>query len=228
MAASRLQDSFSLELRTTAPAATEEQAVREFVAWARRIPVTAGPPSPEASKRSSDCCALPPASQPVLRRRRHLTRSRSCCTLRPRGSRSHAMPPRSTSPRCFASGRASCVRGCARRRTAPSAIARGGPGSLDPDADCLALASLQVPIVRDPVTGAVRVSDQAAVHVDDSARATLLDVRLLAGVAAHAGAAVNACRGGPRGRRRKHRRRHRRTDREGTLQDRVSAHVSRL
>ena len=39
MAPSRLKESFSLELRLDAPDQLEERAVREFVAWARRIPL---------------------------------------------------------------------------------------------------------------------------------------------------------------------------------------------
>jgi hypothetical protein len=41
------------------------------------------------------------------------------------------------------------------------------------------LAELEVPIVHDAVTGAVRVSDQAQVTVQEPSRPTLLHVRLL-------------------------------------------------
>ncbi len=180
MAASRLQDSFSLELRTTAPAATEEQAVREFVAWARRIPVTAGPPSSGGIE----------AFVGLLRAAAGLTNgSPPSSPPDPLTFLLHPPPPGLAIPRdapsqCIAALLRFWVSELRPRLRSPADGAEcgcaGGPGSLDPDADCLALASLQVPIVHDPVTGAARVSDQAAVHVDDSARATLLDVRLLA------------------------------------------------
>ncbi len=45
-APSRLKDDFRLELRTAAPQQPEEDAIRDFVAWLRLIPVVDGPGSP--------------------------------------------------------------------------------------------------------------------------------------------------------------------------------------
>jgi hypothetical protein len=184
MAASRLQDSFSLQLRTAAPAQIEEQTVREFVAWARRIPLSGGSGAGgidgfmaslraaaglTGSSRSSP--PSPPSSPPD-----------------PLAFLSHPPPPGLVIPR---DGAPSYLAALARfwtselrpRLRSPAGGAEcdcaGGPGSLDPDADCVTLAQLAVPIVRDALSGAVRVSDQAPVHVDESARATLLDARFL-------------------------------------------------
>src|SRR5262249_24217292 len=55
----------------------------------------------------------------------------------------------------------------------------GGSGPLDPDADCVLIAELDVPIDVDGITGALTVASAPAVAVDDSRRPTLLDVRFL-------------------------------------------------
>jgi hypothetical protein len=188
MAPSRLQESFALDLRTTPPAQLEESAVRDFVAWLRRIPFVDGPAGDPAGALASfsstlsaaaGLAASPPSSPPG--RLDFLLAPPPAALVIPSTQASAYLDalmqfwvtelrPRLRSP---ASG-AECD--CA-----------GGSGALDPDAGCVLLAELEVPLVQDAVTTALRVSDEAAVAVDQTARPTLLHARLLQELLLNAG-----------------------------------------
>jgi hypothetical protein len=176
MAPSRLKEGFSLELRLTPPPQLEEDAVRDFVHFVRSIPIVPGAGGDvekfietlrsaiglELSPPSSPPGMLdfllgsPPAGLEIPRER--LAEYVAALVrfwveeLRPR--------VRSAIPG------AEC--GCG-----------GTVGELDPDADCLTLATLEVPIVVDAVTGALLVADAPDVGVDDTTRPTLVHVRML-------------------------------------------------
>ena len=176
MAPSRLKESFDLELRLTPPSQLEEDAVREFVAWARRIPVVDSPAggidtfleslrelvgfedSPPSSPPEvlSDLLASPP---PGLEIPSDDATAYFASLLR---FWVEELRPRLRSP--LPGGECGCS---------------GGPGPLDPDADCILIAELDVPIAVDGMTGEMVVADTPAVTIDDSKRPTLLDLRLL-------------------------------------------------
>jgi hypothetical protein len=176
MAPSRLKESFSLELRLGRPAQLEEEAVREFVAWARRIPLVDSPGAGVDAFLGSLRAAVgltgsPPSSPPSMLD--DLLGSPPAGLEIPSGSAAtyvaalmrfwvEELRPRLRS----ALPGAEC--GCG-----------GSVGELDPDADCVLLAELDVPIVVDELTGTLLVADTPAVTVDDSARPTLLHLRLL-------------------------------------------------
>jgi hypothetical protein len=177
MAASRLAESFELELRLASPAQLEEDGVRDFGAWVRSLPVTNGPGSGidaflAALRGAADLEGSPPESPPALIE--FLLASPPAGLEIPRADASayydalfrfwvEELRPRLRS----AAGGAEC--GCG----------GGGVGELDPDADCVTLAELEVPIDIDGVSGELLVADTPAVTVDDTRRPTLLHVRML-------------------------------------------------
>ena len=63
MAPSRVADDYKLELRTEAPRQTEEDAVRDFVAWLKQIPIADGSP-PQPCDEKAWIEALRAAAQP--------------------------------------------------------------------------------------------------------------------------------------------------------------------
>ena len=66
MAPSRLQDDFSLELRVAPPPQCEEDAVRDFVAWLRAVPIASPGSSLAAFEAEIRAAALPaPGSPPI-------------------------------------------------------------------------------------------------------------------------------------------------------------------
>ncbi|HTZ07228.1 MAG TPA: hypothetical protein VMB53_15950 [Gaiellaceae bacterium] len=179
-APSRLKEGFTLELRTTPPAQLEEDAIREFVAWAKRIPLVDAPGAGvdtflEALRAAVGLEDSPPASPPtspptILA---DLLGSPPPGLEIPSGDAAEyraallrfwveELRPRLRSP---LSG-AEC--GCG-----------GGPGPLDPDADCLLLAQVDVPVEFDAISGDYVVADTPAVTTDDAQRPTLLHLRFL-------------------------------------------------
>lgn len=175
MKPSRTKDCFELELRLQAPEQLEEHAVRDFVAWARQIPIVDTPPGnaddlvaaledlaeSETSPPSSPedpfafLVAPPPPWLEIPRAAagEYLTALLAYWTTTLRQRVRAAQPG------------AEC--GCA-----------GGPAELDPDADCLLLAMLRVPLAVD-LSGETIAADTPAIDIDLSGRATLLHVRML-------------------------------------------------
>jgi hypothetical protein len=175
MKPSRLKDCFELELRLEPPSQLEEHAVRDFIAWARQIPVVDAPPGSvddftaaleelaesETSPPSSPedpfafLVAPPPSSLEIPRvaAGEYLTALLGFWTTTLRQRVRAAQPG------------AEC--GCT-----------GGPGELDPEADCLAIAALRVPLAVD-LSGETIVADTPPIDVDVTQRATLLHLRML-------------------------------------------------
>jgi len=175
---SRVKDSFDVQLRTASPPQIEDDAIRDFVAWVRRIPVADTAPGDvgafiEQIRQMMDLEASSPPSPPGLL------------------SFLYASPPASISiPRAAAARYLaalfafwvsdlrpqlrSALPGC-------ECDCAGGPGLLDEDADCLRLAELTVALVTDAPTGNLLVADNAPVVVtdDDTVRPTLLHLKLL-------------------------------------------------
>lgn len=176
MAPSRLKESFGLDLRFAPVGQREEDAVRDFVAWARALPVTSAPgPGVDAFLESLRAGAglesSPPASPPELLG--FLLGSPPTGLAIPRddaGAYYEALVRfwvEELRPRLRSAVGAEC--GCG----------AGGVGELDPDADCITLAELEVPIDIDGVSGGIVVGDTPAVSIDDRTRPTLLHLRLL-------------------------------------------------
>jgi hypothetical protein len=176
MAPSRLKESFDLELRLTPPSQLEENAVREFVAWARRIPVVDSPAGGidtflESLRQAVGFEDSPPSSPPEM--------LSDLLSSPPPGLEI----PSDDATAYFASLLRFWVEELRPRLRSPlpggECGCSGGPGPLDPDADCVLIAELDVPIAVDGMTGDMVVGDTPAVTIDDSKRATLLDLRLL-------------------------------------------------
>ena len=176
MAPSRLTESFSLELRLAPVAQLEEDAVRDFVAWVRALPVVDGPGPGidvflESLRTAADLEGSPPASPPGLID--FLLGSPPDGVAIPRDDSAEYIRAlfrfwvEELRPLLRSAAGAQC--GCG----------AGGAGELDADADCITLAELEVPITEDGVSGAFVVADTPDVIVDDSTRPTLLHLRLL-------------------------------------------------
>ena len=175
MAPSRLLQSFELQLRLEPPAQLEEQGVREFVAWARRIPLVDAPGVGvdaflDALRTAVGEYASPPASPPVVL-----------------GDLLASPPssleiPSSDATAYFAALFRFWVEELRPRLRSPLAGAEcgcaGGSGPLDPDADCVLVAELDVPLGVG-LDGSLVVADMPSVVVDDSTRPTLLHLRFL-------------------------------------------------
>jgi hypothetical protein len=174
--ASRLAESFELELRLAPTAQLEEEAVRDFVAWVRSLPITSAPgPGIEAFletlRAAADLEGSPPASPPRLL---------DFLLGSPPGGL--AIPADDAEAYYAALLRFWVEELRPRLRSATGAecgCGGGGIGELDKDADCITLAELEVPIVVDGISGAMLVADTPDVTVDDTARPTLLHLRLL-------------------------------------------------
>jgi hypothetical protein len=172
MAPSRLQDCFELELRPVPPPQAEEDAVRRFVAWARQIPVVdTGAPALDAFATQLSAAAGAAASPPD---------PLAFLSGAPPAGLSIARADAGNYARALLAFWVTELRAALRSAgSAGEADSAGGSGSLDADADCLALARLEVPLAIDAVSGTVRVADATTVTVDTSSRASLVDVRLL-------------------------------------------------
>jgi hypothetical protein len=176
MQPSRLMDSFALDLRLRPPPQLEEDAVRDFVAWLRRIPLVDGPLGDveaflEEIRQAAALEGSPPVSPPGLLD--FLLGS----------------PPAPLAiPRAYV---AEYLEGLFRlwveelrprlRSAIPSAECGcgGTVEDLDPDSDCVLLAGLEVPLALDAPSGNWVVADTPPVFVDRSRRPTLLHLRLL-------------------------------------------------
>jgi hypothetical protein len=176
MAPSRLQEGFTLDLRLAPTAQTEEDSVRDFVRFARAIPLVAGPgPGVDAfleSLRSAAGLELsPPSSPPGLVG--FLLGSPPAGVEIPRDDAAEYV---AALFRFWAEE----LRPALRSTTPGAECGCGGTmGELDADADCITLATLDVPLAIDELTGTLLVADTPAVGVDDTTRPTLLHLRLL-------------------------------------------------
>ena len=173
MKPSRTQDCFALELRFEAPPQVEDDAVRDYVAWMREIPVIDGPLGDIAAF----VAALEQATAEVV-------------TSPPTPLAFLAFPP----PATLAIPRAAygmyvetlfafwVTRLRARARSGPNAAecgCCGGPGELDPGAECLRIATVSFPIAPDLGSGDLLVADATKIVIDESMRPHLLHLRLL-------------------------------------------------
>lgn len=176
MAPSRLKEGFSLELRLTPPPQLEEDALRDFVRFVRSIPVVPGAADDieafiETVRLAIGLELSPPASPPGMLD--FLLGSPPSGLEIPRERLADYVAAlfhfwidelrpvvRSAMPG------AEC--GCG-----------GTVGELDADTDCLTLATLDVPIVSDAVTGTLLVADAPDVGVDDTTRPMLVHLRML-------------------------------------------------
>lgn len=175
MKPSRVQDCFGLELRTEPPRAPEEHAIRDFVAWAAQIPVVDGPPG--------DVGAFGAALEALV----EAETSPPSSPEDPFAFLLAAPPPELEIPREDAGAYLDALlrfwttslrqRVRAAQPGAECGCA-GGPGELDPDADCLAIATLRVPLALD-LGGAVVAADTPPIEVDLTQRAMLVHLRLL-------------------------------------------------
>lgn len=181
MAPSRLQESFKLELRLAPPAQVEEDGVRDFVAWLRRIPIVDGSGTDLgvmlATLRSLvGVDSSPPASSPPGSALDLLIGSPPVAIEIPRSQQSTYIGALMTfwveelRPLLLGSGSGN---GCGCGSTG------GTAGAIDPDANCVLLAELDVPLAHDPVSGALVVGDVPPVSIDESRRPMLLHQRLL-------------------------------------------------
>src|SRR5438067_1825798 len=151
MAPSRLQDSFSLDLRSAPPVALGDQVIRELVAWVRQIPVLDGPdPGLDAFldrvREAAGLAASPPGELDFLR-----TPPPPGISI-PRGSERQYLD---AFLRLWATELRPALGSSARGGEADPG---GGSGPLDADADSLVLAELTVPVVHDAVSGAIRLA----------------------------------------------------------------------
>jgi hypothetical protein len=174
--ASRLTESFELELRLTPTAQLEEDAVRDFVAWVRSLPVTSAPGPGidvflDTLRGAADLEGSPPASPPALLDFLLGSPPTGLAIPADDADAYYAALLRfwveELRPRLRSAAGAEC--GCG----------GGGVGELDEDADCITLAELEVPIALDGVSGALFVADTPDVSVDDTVRPTLLHLRML-------------------------------------------------
>lgn len=174
--ASRLAESFELELRLAPTPQLEEDAVRDFVAWVRSLPVTSAPGPGidvflETLRAAVALEGSPPASPPALLEFLLGSPPAGLSIPADEADAYYAAVLRfwveELRPRLRSAAGAEC--GCG----------GGGVGELDKDADCITLAELEVPIAVDAISGALLVADAPDVTVDDTARPTLLHLRLL-------------------------------------------------
>jgi hypothetical protein len=175
-AASRLAESFELELRLAPAAQLEEDAVRDFVAWIRSLPVTSEPGLGidvflDTLREAAALEGSPPSSPPALLDFLLGSPPDSLAIPADEADAYYAALLRfwveELRPRLRSATGAEC--GCG----------GGGVGELDKDADCITLAELEVPIAVDGISGAMLVADTPDVTVDDTARPTLLHLRML-------------------------------------------------
>jgi hypothetical protein len=175
---SRVKDSFSLDLELSPPPQSEDDAISDFVRWVRSIPVVdvaAGDVDAfiEEIREAMNLEASSPPSPPSLL------------------DFLYASPPPSLQiPRAAASEYLGALFGfwvsdlrALVRGTIPGAECdcTGGPAPLDSAADSLSIAELIVPLVVDPLSGAVIVADMPAITVErsETIRPTLLHLKML-------------------------------------------------
>jgi hypothetical protein len=176
MAPSRLKESFSLELRLTPLPQLEEDACRDFVHFVRSIPVVGGAGGNvetfiETLRSAIGLELSPPSSPPGMLD--FLFGSPPAGLEIPR---EHVAEYIAALFRFWAED----LRPLLRSGIAGAECGCGGAVSdLDPDADCLTLATLDVPIVIDSLSGELLVADTPDVGVDETSRPWLLHLRML-------------------------------------------------
>jgi hypothetical protein len=194
MAPSRLAESFTLDLRIAPVAQLEEDAVRDFVAWVRSVPRTSGPGPGvdafvDALRSALGLEASPPLSPPDL--------LGELLGSPPAGI---AIPSHDAEEYYRALVRFWVEELRPRLRSASGAecgCGAGGIGALDPDADCITLAELEIPVDVDGISGGLVVADTPPVGIDDSRRPTLLHLRLLQEILLGGGGDGGGGDGGP-------------------------------
>jgi hypothetical protein len=173
MKPSRMQDSFALELRFDAPPQAEDDAVRDFVRWIRRIAVVDSPPGDvalfvaELEKATAEVETKPPDPLAFL---------------------DSPPPPALVIPRAAWTQYLETLlafwvtRLRARARSGPNTAecgCCGGPGELDPGAECLQVAQISVPVAIEPFSGDILVVDATKIAIDETRRPHLLHLRLV-------------------------------------------------
>jgi hypothetical protein len=161
MAASRIQDDFSLELRFDAPAQTEEDKVREYVEWLKQIKIVeTGASTPIEEFRKAVRAKWLPTSPPTITSPPTVLQinAQDVCDYMRAAFRLWV-----TELRNALSGRKI---GCS--------VEMSGGGSLE---DCVLLAKLRVPLVS--VSTGWKVSDSEDVRIDEEKRPFLLHLRML-------------------------------------------------
>jgi hypothetical protein len=175
MSATRIQDSFALELRLAAPAEVEEIAVRDFVAWLRGIDVVdttteslddflsgirdlaygtnTSPPEPTGSASLDFVLDFPPSTLQIPRAHlaEYLHAAFRLWVTELRQLARTPVPPTGTPV-----------------VSAPSA-----------DTDALLLAELDIPLTHRLDTGELLLDTERPLLLDEAARATLIHLRLL-------------------------------------------------
>jgi hypothetical protein len=169
MAPSRIEDHFSLELRTEAPPHLEDEAVRRFVAWLDAVPVTEDGTDLddflfELREAGSEPAGSPPSTVEFL---------------------DEPPPPGLAIPRARLHEYLESAFGLwatelrARWRTlVPGCECAPGP-DCPPDDACLLLGELVIPVTWDSLAGEVVVGGADEIELDLARRPTLLHLRLL-------------------------------------------------
>jgi len=178
MADSRIADDYRLELRAEPPKQTEEDAIRDFIAWLRQVPVIDTSPPPAADEKAW-IAGLKAAAKPWF----------DVMAESPPASPPAALDDYmfDSPPTLLAIGRGQLygfLKVAFRfwvTALRPLWMARACADSPKPDDDCLLLARLSVPVIRvGGPTGTWVVSGNAdAITVDESRRPFLVDLRLL-------------------------------------------------
>jgi len=180
MADSRIADDYCLELRTAPPPQVEEDALRDFVAWLRQVPLAGGsPPGPvDAALEQHWAEGVRLAAQPWL----DLTNGSPPASPPRLDDYLFDSPP--TGLAVAADQLAAFLRVALRvwvTELRPLWSARACSAEPAVDQDCVLLARLAVPVVQSgDVGGAWQVDGLAAdVQVDESQRPFLVHGRLL-------------------------------------------------
>jgi hypothetical protein len=170
MKPSRTQDFFALELHLDAPPQAEDDAVRKFVAWVRRIAIV----EPDAGDTAPFLAELGKATQ-------------GAASDPPLAFLDTAPPATLKIPRAAAAAYLDLlfdfwVTRLRSRARSGANIAEcgccGGPGDLDPGAECLRIATVTVPI-KTGLGGDLLVDDPAKIVIDEQVRPHLLHLRML-------------------------------------------------
>jgi hypothetical protein len=176
MAPSRVHDDYKLEFSTEPPRQTEEDALRDFVAWLKQVKVTDGGPS--VGNESVWIAALRNAAQPWF-----ASPPLSPSAAASLGDYLFGLPPASL---VIDSGQFGAFLRVAFRfwveELRPLWMTRVCGSTSKPDADCVLLTRLDVPVVwvGGSPTGAWQVDGHAAsIIVDESRRPYLVHMRLL-------------------------------------------------
>jgi hypothetical protein len=184
-APSRVQDSFSLELKLDVPPLrdeianqSEDVAIGDFVRWVRRIPVLDIPPGDveaflDEIRSDMQHGGTSPPSPPAVRDFLYASPPPSLRI------------PRAAAAQYLAALFAFWVTDLRTLVRSPIPGAEcgcsGGPGPQDATADCLRLAELTVPVVTDAASGVMSVADNSPIvlTVNEVSRPTVLHLKML-------------------------------------------------